>query len=67
MAILRKGGHVGDLSSNTVPDGKLSDSDLAEVEIEVNKKKRKRKDKRDEMISPASSVRSNSVPQGGIW
>ena len=67
MAILKKGGRATDLTSETLPDGKLSDSDLPEVEIEVNKKKRKKLAKRNEMISPASSVRSNSLPAGGIW
>lgn len=57
-----------DLTSEIVPDRNLSDGDLAEVEIEVNKRLRKKRDaeKRNEMISPASSVRSNSVPQG-FW
>ena len=67
MAILTKGGRVTDLTCQTLPDGKLSDSDLPDVEIEVNKKQRKKLAKRNEMISPASSVRSNSLPAGGIW
>ena len=65
MAILKKGGQ--ELTSETVSDRYLTDSDLALVEVEVNKKKRKKLAQRDEMISPASSVRSNSLPQGGIW
>ena len=67
MAILKKGGRATDLTCETLTDGKLSDSDLPDVEIEVNKKKRKKLAKRNEMISPASSVRSNSLPAGGIW
>lgn len=65
MAILKKGGQ--ELTSETVSDRYLTDSDLALVEVEVNKKKRKKLAQRDEMMSPASSVRSNSMPQGGIW
>ena len=41
MAILKKGGHE-ELSSETVSDRYLTDSDLAAVEVEVNKKRRKK-------------------------
>ena len=40
MAMLKKGGQ--ELTSETVSDRYLTDSDLALVEVEVNKKKRKK-------------------------
>ena len=66
MAILKKGGSGYELSCETVQDKNLQDSDLPDIEIEVNKKKRKKQAQQSQMMSPAASVRSNSI-QGGIW
>ena len=61
-------GRSTDLTSEIVPDRNLCNEDLAIVEIEVNRRlnKKRQAEKRNEMISPASSVRSSSVRQG-LW
>ena len=53
--------HPQDLESEMQEDANLSTTDLSEVEIEVNKKKKKKEkaEQANEMISPASSVRSS--------
>ena len=58
---LRKGLKCEDLESEIVIDKSLDEADLPLVEIEVNKKRRKkqRAEMDNQMISPASSVRSS--------